>query len=86
LETTKMVMMKDLRVYVKPEAARHNGEHAVFYSRRKDGPYYCWRYEAGHWCVSRVHPSDLLVKELSITPWKAVPSALQASIDAYYVE
>jgi hypothetical protein len=83
-----MVMMKDLRVYVNPGAVRNNGEHGVFYSRRRDGPYYCWRYEErlGHWCGSRVSPSDLSVKELCLTPWKALPTALQASIDAYYVE
>ena len=88
LETTQITMMKDLRVYVKPEAARNNGGHVVFYSRRRDGPYYCWRYEErlGHWCGSRVPSSDLSVKELCITPWKALPAALQASIDAYYVE
>lgn len=83
-----MAMMKDLRVYVNPEGARKNGEHAVFYSRRRDGPFYCWRYEErlGHWCGSRVPSFDLAVKELCIAPWKALPTALQASIDAYYVE
>jgi hypothetical protein len=83
-----MAMMKDLRVYVNPEAARTNGEHGVFYSRRRDGPYYRWRYEEGleRWCSSRVPPSGLPVKELCIAPWKALPTALQASIDAYYVE
>jgi hypothetical protein len=88
LEATKIVMMKDLRVYVNPEAARDNGEPRVFYSHRRGGPYYCWRYEEklGEWCGSRVLPSSLLVKELCITPWKALPTALQASIDAYYIE
>lgn len=83
-----MAMMKDLRVYVNPEAARSNGEHEVFYSRRRDGPYYCWRYEEnlGHWCGSRVSPADVQVKELCTTAWRALPAALQASIDAYYVE
>ncbi|MCA1557283.1 MAG: hypothetical protein LC731_01940 [Acidobacteria bacterium] len=88
MEATKIAMMKDLRVYVNPEAAEHVSEHRVFYSRRRDGPYYCWRYEErlGHWCGSRILASELSVKELCMTPWKALPTALQASIDAYYVE
>ena len=88
LEATKIVMMKDLRVYVNPEDAADISEHRVFYSRRRDGPYYCWRYEErlGAWCGSRVLASDLQVKELCIAPWKALPAALQASIDAYYIE
>ena len=88
LEATKIGMMKDLRVYVNPEANASDGERRVFYSRRKDGPYYCWRYEErlGHWCGSRILSSDLQIKELCLTPWKALPTALQASIDAYYIE
>lgn len=80
--------MKDLRVYVNPKAAGEGGKQRVFYSRRRDGPYYCWRYEEGlgAWCGSRMHHSDLQVKELCLTPWKALPTALQESIDAYYVE
>jgi hypothetical protein len=87
LEATKIAMMKDLRVYVNPEA-KDNGEPRVFYSHRRGGPYYCWRYEErlGHWYGSRVSSSDLQVKELCVTAWKALPTALQASIDAYYVE
>lgn len=80
--------MKDLRVYVNPKAAVDGGEHKVFYSRRRNGPYYCWRYEErlGAWCGSRILSSELSVKQLCLTPWKALPVALQASIDAYYVE
>jgi hypothetical protein len=88
LEAIKIVMMKDLRVYVRPEAAVDNGEHRVFYSRRRDGPYYRWQYEErlGSWCGSRVLPSNLPVKELCTTAWKALPSALRTCIESYYIE
>jgi hypothetical protein len=80
-----MAMMRDLRVYVNPE---EGGEHRVFYSRRRDGPYYCWRYEEdlGRWRSSRVHLSKLPVRELCPAPWKALPTALQARLDEYYIE
>ncbi len=82
-----MAMMKDLRVYVNPEAVE-GGEHRVFYSRRRDGPYYRWRYEEGleRWRGSRVLPSDLSVRELCPASWKALPTELQARLDEYYIE
>lgn len=88
LETTKIAMIKDLRVYVNQESGSDHGEHSVFYSRRRDGPFYLWRYEEklGQWCGSRVVHSRLSLKELCTTPWKALPSALQASLDEYYIE
>ena len=81
-------MMKDLRVYVNPEGGGEPLGQGVFYSRRGDGPFYRWRYEEalGQWCVSRVLPSDLPLKELCIARWKALPSALQVSLDEYYIE
>ncbi len=83
-----MAMMKDLRVYVNPEAAEDNGEQKVFYSRRRDGPYYCWRYEArrGGWYSLRILPSDRQVKELYPASWKALPPALLARLEEYYIE
>ncbi len=48
---------RGLRVYVNTVGADTLTRHGVFYSRRADGPYYRWHYEAevGQWCGSRVH-------------------------------
>lgn len=80
-------MMKDLKLYINPEA-EEGREHRVFYSCRRGGPYYCWRYEEGleRWRSSRVLPADLSVRELSPASWKALPTTLQASLDEYYIE
>lgn len=87
LEAPKIVMMKDLRVYVSPED-RESCTPSVFYSRRGNGPFYRWRFEEelGRWCVARVLPYDLPLRELCVARWKAVPTALQASLDEYYIE
>jgi hypothetical protein len=88
LETIKIVMMKDLRVYMNPLDTAEPSERKVFYSRRGEGPYYRWRYEVelGQWCGSRVPSSDRSLKELCVARWKVVPTALQASLDEYYIE
>ncbi len=60
----------------------------VFYSRRADGPYYCWRYEpeCGRWTCSRVHLSDHTRRSLCLAVWKAVPDALQVRLGEHYLE
>lgn len=75
--------MNELRVYSNPTGA---GEHVTFYSRRADGPFYCWRYEgaAGQWHVGRVHLPDL--KALRATKWRSVPPELQARMIDHYLE
>jgi hypothetical protein len=80
--------MNGLRVYVNPVGTDTLNEHGVFYSRRADGPYYRWRYEEefGRWRGSRVHLSDLTLRELCIASWKAVPRALQARLGEHYLE
>lgn len=80
--------MNGLRVYINPSGADESGGHARFYSRRADGPYYCWLYggRAGHWQVDRVHLPDLALRTLRVTSWKAVPPELQAKMIEHYLE
>ncbi len=46
-----------LRVYVNTVGADTLTKHGVFYSRRGEGPFYRWHYEAesDRWCSSRAH-------------------------------
>ena len=83
-----MIMMKGLRVFVNPAVSREPCEQGIFYSRRSDGPYYRWRYEAepGRWRGSRVLPYEMPLKELCHASWKVVPTDLQASLAEYYIE
>ena len=78
--------MNGLRVYIKTESKGLPGSENVFYSRRGDGPIYCWRYETspGHWRVSRMHAADITSRDLSIASWKSVPEKLQAQLSEHY--
>lgn len=79
--------MNRLRVYVAPFVTNAPGRHAVFYSRRADGPYYCWlEDEAGRWSVSRVHPSEAALRVLSMARWKDIPTTLQTMLSEHYLE
>jgi hypothetical protein len=80
--------MNRLRVYFNPAGTNTVGGQRVFYSRRADGPYYCWRYEnkVGKWIVSRVSLSDPTRRVLSIASWGSVPDALQVRIGEHYME
>jgi hypothetical protein len=80
--------MNRLRVYFNPAGANIIGGQRVFYSRRADGPYYCWHYEKnlGKWIVSRVHLPDTTRRVLSIAKRMIVPDALQLKIDEHYLE
>jgi hypothetical protein len=80
--------MNGLRVYINPKDTDVLDGSGEFYSRRDDGPYYLWRYEEelGQWCVSRIHPSELSPKVLSIASWKAVPSDLQVRLGEHYLD
>lgn len=80
--------MNGLRVYINGEGMDARGGQSVFYSRRADGPFYCWRYEerSGQWCFSRLHPPDWMPKTLSVAVWKAVPSALQLRLGEHYLD
>ena len=80
--------MNSLRVYFDPAGADTQGGQRVFYSRRADGPYYCWHYEKklGKWLSSRVHVSDLTRRGLSIASWSSVPDGLQIRLGEHYLE
>ncbi|HKR00692.1 MAG TPA: hypothetical protein VJT09_08460 [Pyrinomonadaceae bacterium] len=80
--------MNGLRVYTNPSDADEPGGRAMFYSRRADGPFYCWFYEeqGGRWQVGRVHLPDFALRELRTASWKAVPPELQAKINEHYLE
>ena len=78
--------MNGLRVYTKTVADELETRGEVFYSRRGDGPIYCWRFEAGisYWRVSRMHAADIAPRELSVASWKSVPEKLQVRLGEHY--
>ncbi|HEX8140043.1 MAG TPA: hypothetical protein VF544_20950 [Pyrinomonadaceae bacterium] len=79
--------MNALRVYVDRLGADSRARPAVFYSRRAEGPYYCWlEDESGRWRVSRVHLSEESLRMLSMTRWKDVPVTLQTMLNDHYLE
>ena len=80
--------MNGLRVYINPAGADGFGGLEVFYSRREDGPYYRWRYEAGlgQRRFSRMHLSVLMRRALCTTCWEAVPTALKARLGEHYLD
>ena len=61
--------------------------HAVFYSHRAGGPYYCWSYAKtpGRWRFSRVQPSVSMLKALRVANLKDTPTALQTKLDEHYL-
>ncbi len=83
--------MNGLRVYTNSTngngGGAQNGQR-VFYSRRADGPYYCWRYqdEFGRWHGDRVHLTNITLRVLSIASWESVPKALQVKLGEHYLE
>ncbi len=73
-----------LRVYVNTNGADTSTTHGVFYSRRADGPFYRWHYDAegGRWCGSRAH---LVAKPQSFRMAQGrVPSALRTRLLEHY--
>jgi hypothetical protein len=95
------VEMNGLRVYIKPVSPSPAGtstpgtstpgaisDGGVFYSRRGNGPFYCWRYdeERGTWRVSRVTTPELKPQVLSTASWKTVPAALRLRLNEHYQE
>lgn len=79
--------MNGLRIYTDLEPADKLQGRRVFYSRRANGPLYCWRYEekSGGWRGSRMQ-SDLNFRHLSVASWKGVPAALQVRLGEHYLE
>lgn len=80
--------MRDLHVYIDSINSDERVERSAFYSRRADGPYYCWRYaeDAGRWCYSRVNLDKLTLRVLCVARWEAVPTALRKRLGEHYLE
>ena len=78
--------MNGLRVYINGEAVETAGGCTVFYSRRKDGPYYRWSYDndLSAWHAGRLLSSGISPKALTTTTWKGIPVRLQRSIVEHY--
>ncbi len=80
------VLRSGLRVYVNTVGADTFTKHGVFYSRRENGHYYRWHYEAegDRWCGSRVH---LEATPKSFRQARArVPPTLQTRLLEHYAD
>ena len=90
--------MSGLRVYVDSPSLTETspigievGDTAaspVFYSRRRNGPIYRWRYEANrkHWRALRMNTSEFETHKLANASWKSVPETLQLQLGAHYLD
>jgi hypothetical protein len=80
--------MRDLHVYINPVGSGTRGEHAAFYTRRGDGPYYRWLYTegSGRWRYSRVNLDRLTLRVLCVARWEAVPNTLRERLGEHYLE
>jgi hypothetical protein len=79
--------MNGLRLYTNVDVVQLNSP-GVYFSRRGNGPYYRWRYEAvvDQWNVSRVIAPDFSPHSLTVAAWKNVPRGLQARLAQHYME
>jgi hypothetical protein len=77
-----------VRVYASTVEAATGDVEGVFYSRRGDGPYYRWLYEAtaAKWRVARVIDAAFTRQTLSLATWKNIPVALQTRLGEHYLE
>jgi hypothetical protein len=77
-----------LRMYVRTVSATSSDGVKVFYSRRGNGPYYCWLFEETNqkWNVSRVISHDFVLQPLSLATWKTVPMTLQSRLGEHYMD
>ena len=78
------VLRSGLRVYVNTVGADTFTKHGVFYSRRENGPYYRWHYEAevDRWHGSRVH-LEAMPKSFRMAQGR-VPLALRTQLLEHY--
>lgn len=75
-----------LRVYILAKSNESPLGTNVFYSRRDSGPIYRWRYEVGHWQVTRISSFDFPPWDLFPTTWKSVPQDLKTQLGQHYME
>ena len=80
--------MNNLRMYVPAVDVTDSNSGHIFYSRRGNGPYYCWLYEEvkQKWNVSRVVSQSFDAHHLSLATWKTVPETLQSRLSDHYLE
>ena len=79
--------MHRLRVYINSSSAAELERHGFYYSRRADGPFYCWfQEERGQWQFTRVHLPESALRLLCIEKWKAVPVTLRVRLSEHYLE
>jgi hypothetical protein len=76
--------MDGLRIYVIADLSPLVKDSYAFYSRRNNGPFYCWTLYESSWSAARVNSSTFSAKELTMTSWKLVPADLQKSITEHY--
>lgn len=76
-----------VRVYT-PVPEQSEASESVFYSRRRDGPYYRWLLEetSGRWRAARVIEPGSISHSLSLATWKNVPKALMTRLGEHYLE
>lgn len=74
-----------VRVYTQVAGQPETGEH-VFYSRRREGPYYRWQETSGRWRAARVIEPAAISHTLSLATWKNVPEALMTRLGEHYLE
>jgi hypothetical protein len=77
-----------VRIYTATASSIAASGDDVFYSRRGDGPYYRWFFEAtiGKWRAARVIDAAFIRQSLSLATWKTVPVALQSRLSEHYLE
>lgn len=75
-----------LRVYLGPEAIEPSGTHAVFYTRREDGPFYRWEFDevTSHWRSSRLGHNR--IPRTLRTAHGKVPFDLKSELLSHYQE
>src|ERR1700752_3435489 len=59
--------MDGLRIYVIADLAPSVKDSDAFYSRRDNGPFYCWTQSKSRWSAARVSASTFSAKELTMT-------------------
>jgi hypothetical protein len=79
--------MYKLQVYTNPVSTDTLVGGKAFYCHLTGGPYYRWCDEKGigQWHFTRIHQYGWTPKELCRSSWKALPTALKASINAHYM-
>ena len=86
IASTQMKVISGLRMFMRPGKGAF--EENVFYSQRRHGPIYRWRYEnhVAKWYGQRVDASNWSSQECCSASWKSVPQELKTQLSEHYVE